>query len=51
MQKDNIDVMITGSQKAIACPPGISIVVLSKNALKESKILNVNACILISKTC
>lgn len=35
MQKDNIDVMITGSQKAIACPPGISIVVLSKNALKR----------------
>lgn len=27
------DVMITGSQKALACPPGISIVVLSPRAL------------------
>lgn len=27
------DVMITGSQKALACPPGISLVVLSKRAL------------------
>ncbi len=29
------DVMITGSQKALACPPGISIMVLSPNALKR----------------
>lgn len=29
------DVMITGSQKALACPPGISIVVLSPNAIKR----------------
>ena len=28
-----IDVMITGSQKALACPPGISLMVLSQNAL------------------
>lgn len=27
------DVMITGSQKALACPPGISLVVLSKRSL------------------
>ena len=27
------DVMITGSQKALACPPGISLIVLSKRAL------------------
>lgn len=27
------DVMITGSQKALACPPGISLVILSKRAL------------------
>lgn len=27
------DVMITGSQKALACPPGISIIVLSPNAI------------------
>lgn len=30
-----VDVMITGSQKALACPPGISIVVLSPRALKR----------------
>lgn len=28
-----IDVMITGSQKALACPPGISILVLEKRAV------------------
>ena len=28
-----IDVMITGSQKALACPPGISIIVLSPKAV------------------
>ena len=32
MENLGVDVMITGSQKALACPPGISIVVLSKNA-------------------
>lgn len=30
-----IDVMITGSQKALACPPGISVIVLSKNAVSR----------------
>ncbi len=29
------DVMITGSQKALACPPGVSIVVLSPRALER----------------
>ena len=29
------DVMITGSQKALACPPGISIIVLSPRALNR----------------
>lgn len=29
------DVMITGSQKALACPPGISIIVLSPRALSR----------------
>lgn len=29
------DVMITGSQKALACPPGVSIIVLSPRALKR----------------
>lgn len=30
-----VDVMITGSQKALACPPGIAVVVLSESALKR----------------
>ncbi len=29
------DVMITGSQKALACPPGVSVVVLSPRALER----------------
>lgn len=33
MDKNKIDVLITGSQKALACPPGISIIVLSDKAL------------------
>lgn len=33
MVEQNIDVVITGAQKAIACPPGISIIVLGENAL------------------
>lgn len=35
MEKHQIDVMITGSQKALACPPGISIIVLSEKAIKR----------------
>lgn len=35
MVEQNIDVMVTGSQKALACPPGISIIVLGENALKR----------------
>lgn len=30
---DGIDVLIIGSQKALACPPGISIIVMSINAI------------------
>ena len=30
-----VDVMITGSQKALACPPGISIIILSEKAVKR----------------
>ncbi len=30
-----VDIMITGSQKALACPPGISILVLSGNAVQR----------------
>ena len=29
----DVGVMITGSQKALACPPGVSVIVLSKNAV------------------
>lgn len=36
----DVDVMITGSQKALACPPGISIIVLSPTAI--SKVENSN---------
>ncbi len=35
MVEQKIDVVITGSQKALACPPGISVIVLSENALKR----------------
>lgn len=31
------DVMITGSQKALACPPGISVIVLSERAVERVK--------------
>ena len=33
--KQKIGAVITGSQKALACPPGISVIVLSKEALKR----------------
>ena len=35
MKKYNVGVMITGSQKALACPPGISIIILSKAAIER----------------
>lgn len=35
MAKLGADVMITGSQKALACPPGISIIVLSSKAVEK----------------
>lgn len=31
----NVDVMITGSQKALACPPGVSVLVLSERAIER----------------
>ena len=37
MKEKNIDVVITGSQKALACQPGVSIIVLGSNALKRVK--------------
>ena len=35
MKEYEADVMVTGSQKALACPPGISIIVLSDRAIKR----------------
>ncbi len=35
MKSLGADVMITGSQKALACPPGIAVMVLSPKALKR----------------
>ena len=35
MEKMNVDVMITGSQKALACPPGVSVIILSENAVER----------------
>lgn len=33
MEKLGVDVMLTGSQKALACPPGVSVIVLSSKAI------------------
>lgn len=35
MRAMDIDVLITGSQKALACPPGVSVIVLSGKALNK----------------
>lgn len=35
MKKLGVQVMITGSQKALACPPGVSVIVLSHEAVKR----------------
>lgn len=35
MQEAGIDVLLTGSQKALACPPGVSLLVLSKRAIER----------------
>lgn len=36
MEDLGADIMITGSQKALACPPGIAVMVLSSRALERS---------------
>ena len=41
MSELGVDVMITGSQKALACPPGISVIVLSNKAVKRVAKVNV----------
>ncbi|MDU7632991.1 MAG: aminotransferase class V-fold PLP-dependent enzyme [Lachnospiraceae bacterium] len=38
MEKLCVDVMITGAQKALACPPGISVIVLDKKAIDRVEI-------------
>ncbi|MBE6498168.1 MAG: alanine--glyoxylate aminotransferase family protein [Methanobrevibacter sp.] len=35
MKEQNINTLITGSQKALACPPGVSIIVLDEKALER----------------
>lgn len=35
MEKIGADILMTGSQKALACPPGVSIIVASPRALKR----------------
>lgn len=37
MEKWGVDVMITGSQKALACPPGVSVLVLSERAVRRAE--------------
>ncbi|MBR3357493.1 MAG: alanine--glyoxylate aminotransferase family protein [Solobacterium sp.] len=37
MEHCSADVMITGSQKALACPPGISVIVLAPRAVERVK--------------
>ncbi|MXQ72976.1 aminotransferase class V-fold PLP-dependent enzyme [Clostridiaceae bacterium DONG20-135] len=39
MDEQKIDVLITGSQKALACPPGVSVLVLSKRAQKRIEVI------------
>lgn len=43
MEELDVDVMITGSQKALACPPGISIIVLSEKAVKRVEEMDVRS--------
>jgi aspartate aminotransferase-like enzyme len=40
MTKQNIDVIITSSQKGLALPPGLTMVILSPRALKKLKNIN-----------
>lgn len=41
MAELGVDVMITGSQKALACPPGISIIVFSPKAIERVQMAKV----------
>lgn len=42
MSQSKVDIMITGSQKALACPPGISIIAMSPRAIKRIENNNPN---------
>ena len=35
METLGVDIMITGSQKALACPPGVSVIILSPKAIER----------------
>lgn len=41
MAKLGVQIMITGSQKALACPPGVSVIVLSSEAVKRVEVCEV----------
>ena len=43
MEQLDVQVMITGSQKALACPPGISLIVLSAKAVERVNAHNVKS--------
>ncbi len=43
MEQLDVQVMITGSQKALACPPGISLIVLSAKAVERVNAQNVKS--------
>ncbi len=43
MEAFNVSVMITGSQKALACPPGVSAIVLSADAVERINNQNVKS--------
>lgn len=43
MKALDVQVMITGSQKALACPPGISLIVLSEKAVERVNLNNVKS--------
>ena len=43
MNELHVDIMITGSQKALACPPGVSVIVLSKKAIERAQSVRLGA--------
>jgi aspartate aminotransferase-like enzyme len=43
MDSYGVDVMLTGSQKALACPPGVSIVVMSPDAVERVNSMEVRS--------